>query len=187
MKTPVLEGIVTGVFRSETKGSLESTAYPALEFAHEGVVGDKHFGHTMKSDGRQLGLYLRGTLIRNNRQWSAVSEEELRQIADKMGVDALRPEWLGANLLVRGIPDFTQLPPLSLLVIRPDEKDKVVLVNHGLNLPCVGPHRKIVEKLGFEPETGFVKAAMGRRGLVGWVEKAGLIHTGDPVRVLLPA
>lgn len=182
-----LEGVVTGVFRSETKGSLESTAYPSLEFSHEGVVGDKHFGLTMKSNGRQLGMYPRGTVIRNNRQWSAVSEEELQQTAQRMGMEHLPPQWLGANLVIQGIPEFTQLPPLSLLVVRSESKDKVILVTYELNLPCIGPHRLIVEKLGFEPELDFVKAAMGRRGLVGWVEKAGLISVGDTVRVFLPA
>ena len=181
-----LEGVITGVFRSETKGSLESTAYQSLEFVQEGIVGDKHFGLTMKSDVRQLSLYPRGTVIRNNRQWSAVSEEELLLTASLMGIEGIQPQWLGANFCVRGIPDFTQLPTFSLLVIRPDAKDRVVLVNHELNLPCVGPHRKIVEKTGSEPLTDFVKAAVGKRGLVGWIEKAGWIHVGDKIQVFLP-
>ena len=180
------EGIITGVFRSETKASLESTAYPSLEFAQEGVTGDKHWGMTMKSNVRQLGMYPRGTVIRNNRQWSAVSVEELQQTADAMGVEKIQPQWVGANLCVQGIPGFTQLPPFSLLLVRPDSKDKVVLVIYELNLPCAGPHRLITEKIGFEPQIDFVKAAMGRRGLVGWVEKAGVINQGDPIRVMLP-
>ncbi len=172
-------GEIIAVLRSETKGSLHSTAYETLEFADGGVVGDKHFGFTMKSSVRELSQYPRGTVIRNNRQWSAVSEEELADIASKMGVSAIKPEWIGANLLIKGIPNLTKLPPLSMLTIRPDSKDRVVLIVCGDNKPCKIAHQKIVEYLGFEPTVGFVQAAFGQRGLVGWIEKAGNISVGD--------
>jgi hypothetical protein len=34
--------------------------------------------------------------------------------------------------------------------------------------------------------SGFPKAGMHKRGLVAWVERPGLIHEGDPVRVEIP-
>ena len=179
-------GEITAILRSETKGTLESTAYDTIEFADAGVVGDKHFGFTIKSTGREMSLYPRGTLIRNNRQWSAISEEELADIAMKMGVKTVKPEWIGANLVIKGIPNFTKLPPLSMLTIRPDAPDKVVLMIYGENKPCKSSHDKIVEKLGFEPTVGFVPAAMGQRGLVGWIEKAGHVVVGDKFLVSIP-
>ena len=179
-------GEITAILRSETKGTLESTAYDTIEFADAGVVGDKHFGFIIKSTGREMSLYPRGTLIRNNRQWSAISEEELADIAMKMGVKTVKPEWIGANLVIKGIPNFTKLPPLSMLTIRPDAPDKVVLMIYGENKPCKSSHDKIVEKLGFEPTVGFVPAAMGQRGLVGWIEKAGHVVVGDKFLVSIP-
>ena len=49
------------------------------------------------------GQYAQGTEIRNTRQISIVSVEELAFIADSMGIDTLQPEWVGANLLVSGM------------------------------------------------------------------------------------
>lgn len=176
-------GEVTAVLRSEMKKSLESTPYDSIEFADEGVVGDKHFGITAKSSVREMNIYPRGTVIRNNRQWSAVSEEELSDIALKMGIEVLKPEWIGANLLIKGIPNLTQLPPLSMLTFRPGEYNKVVLMVYGENKPCKSAHEKIIEKLGFESPVNFVPSALRQRGLVGWVEKAGHISVGDKVQV----
>ena len=186
-KSKPLTGEIVGLFRSEKKNSLESTAYNTLEFAPEGIVGDNHAGMMVKTTGRLLPIYPRGTLIRNNRHWSMISEDELAEIAQRMGVAEIRPEWLGANIVVRGVADLTKLPPLSIFIIRPDDgNDKIVLTNYGENDPCIAPHRKIVEKLGFEPPTGFVEAAIGRRGLVGWVEKTGVVSVGDTFKILLP-
>ena len=100
-----------------------------------------------------------------------------------MGISTIKPEWIGANLLIKGIPNLTKLPPLSMLTIRPDSKDKVVLMVYGDNKPCKIAHQKIVEYLGFEPTVGFVQAAYGQRGLVGWIEKAGSFAVGDKVVV----
>jgi len=179
-------GHLAGLYLSQHPAGLESTAYPAIELDHTGPVGDKHAGMVAKSDARQVQFYKRGTPIRNNRQWSAVSVEELATIQTQMAYPEVRPEWVGANLLVSGIPHFTQLPPMSLLVIRPDGPGKVVLVVHDENLPCVGPNKAIQAHYDFVPAQTFMKAGMGRRGLVGWVEKAGPVAVGDPVQVLLP-
>ena len=73
-----------------------------------------------------------------------------------------------------------------MLTIRPDSKDKVVLIVYGDNKPCKIAHQKIVDYLGFEPTVGFVQAAYGQRGLVGWIEKAGSIIVGDKVVVSIP-
>lgn len=180
------EGEIVGVYRSEMKNTLESAALNTIEVDEKGIVGDKHNGILMKSDARQTAQYTRGTVIRNNRQWSAVSVEELVEVSMKMGIEEIKPEWLGANLLIKGIPNLTKLPPLSMIIIRPDSKDKTVLINYFENFPCAGPQKKIIERIGFEPNMGFVPAAMGKRGLVGWVEKSGKISVGDSVKVLIP-
>ena len=50
-KSKPLTGEIVGLFRSEKKNSLESTAYNTLEFAPEGIVGDNHAGMMVKTTG----------------------------------------------------------------------------------------------------------------------------------------
>ena len=45
--------------------------------------------------------------IRNDRQISIVSAEELALIAKELHVPEVKPEWLGANLLISGIPNLS--------------------------------------------------------------------------------
>ncbi len=49
-------------------------------FTFEGLVGDRHYGFTMSSNSRQPE-YPRGTEIRNKRQITILSKEELSEIA----------------------------------------------------------------------------------------------------------
>ena len=126
----------------------------------------------------------KGTLIRNTRQLSLVSREELAEVARALGVPHVLASWLGANLELVGVPRLTQLPPGTRLFF-PEE---ATLVVEGENQPCVGPGR-VLE--AHHPDlrglaSRFVKAAWRRRGLVGWVERPGLIRAGDEVRVMLP-
>jgi hypothetical protein len=41
---------------------------------------------------------------------SIVSEEECAMIAEELGVEKVLPEWLGANLFLKGFPELTTLP-----------------------------------------------------------------------------
>jgi hypothetical protein len=182
-KTQIQTGEIVGLFICNQANSLESEAVLSIEVNETGIIGDKHQGVMRKSGGREMADYPRGTIIRNNRQWSAISEEELAIIAQNMKLLNLKPEWLGANIVVKGISNFTQLPPMSKLIIN----DSVVLINYYENFPCYGPHQRIVHHIGYEPDVGFVKAGLQKRGLVGWIEKAGIIMIGDKIEVLIPA
>ena len=60
-----------------------------------------------------------------------------------------------------------------------------VLVVEAENMPCVGPGKVIASKYpdyNLSPNR-FPKAAMHKRGLVGVIEHAGVVHVGDPVTV----
>jgi hypothetical protein len=181
-KSKTQTGEIVGLYICNQANSLESEAVLSVEVNETGIIGDKHQGVMRKSGGREMADYPRGTLIRNNRQWSAVSEEELAVIAQNMNLPNLKPEWLGANIVVKGIPNFTQLAPMTKFIIN----DSTVLINYYENFPCMGPHKRIVHNIGFEPEVGFVKAGLQKRGLVGWVEKSGIIKVGDKIEVLMP-
>lgn len=178
-----LTGWVAGVYVGSDRDSLVTTPVQEAHVTLAGFVGDRHAGIAKKAGSRE-GMYARGTDIRNNRQFSAVSLEELAEIAVAIGVEELHPEWLGANLALRGIPDLTHLPPLSRLVF----PGGAVLVVYGENKPCVKPARVIQEFLqtAFDLAELFPRVALGKRGIVGWVECPGIIRPGDEVVIRLP-
>lgn len=153
-----------------------------VEVTWEGFVGDKHFGLTRKA-GSSQNSYPKGTEIRNVRQISIVSPEELKEVADAMQVPAIEPEWVGANLLISGVPDLTKLPPGSRLYF----ENGVGIVIDGENMPCVTAGGSLQEQYPDQEDlqTAFPKKAIGKRGLVGWVERPGILRKGESVTVRL--
>ncbi len=151
-----------------------------LEFG--GIRGDRHFGITSKADSRQP-MYPRGTEILNRRQITIVSVEELDRIAEELGVESVLPEWLGANVLVKGFPELTKLTMGSRILF----PSGAGLICMGENQPCTLPgdeiqkHYEDHEKLSFR----FVRAGYKRRGIVCAVERPGIIHENDEVQVLV--
>jgi hypothetical protein len=175
---PTLEALL----RSRNDHPLETEEIPYVFLEHQGIPGDRHYGYLKKAGGRDKWLHKRGALIANHRQWSAISVEELSAVARDMALPQLKPGWIGANLLFRGIPDFTSIPPLSRICIGPE----AVLVVYGENEPCDLPMPWIEQGSGSKAAVPFSRAARQRRGLVGWIERPGLISTGDTARVYLP-
>jgi MOSC domain-containing protein YiiM len=156
---------------------------PEAKVSFEGFVGDRHAGLTRPADVR-TPWFPKGTLVRNTRQLSIVSTEELALIAAALGLPQVLSAWLGANLELAGVPRLTQLPPGTRLFFPED----ATLVVEGENEPCRKAGRALEahhpEKTGLASR--FVKAAHHQRGLVGWVERPGLIRPGDKVRLVLP-
>lgn len=150
-----------------------------LTFA--GLPGDTHYGETRGACVRFKNQYPRGTTVRNTRQLSIVSIEELALIADAMGLASIEPEWLGANVLISGIPHFTLLPPSSRLLL----PSGAGIVVDQENKPCELP-MDVIEEVHPGRSKGFVKAANYRRGVTGWVEREGAMQVGDTVRLHVP-
>jgi hypothetical protein len=157
----------------------QSVAEIILEFT--GIAGDCHGGLTRASDSRMLKQFKRGTEVRNARQVSILSIEELADIAAAMGIPMVKPEWVGANLVTRGIPDLTLLPPSSRLQF-PSGATIAVDIE---NAPCRYP-ASVIDKHHPDPAMGFVKAARHKRGLVGWIEREGVVKMGDDIAVWIP-
>ena len=159
------------------------TASLALSFS--GIVGDYHAGLTRKAGGREP-WYPRGTEIRNERQVSLVSTEDLRVLAAAMGLGEVRAELLGANIVVSGLPDFSLLPPRTLLFF----DGGVTLKVDGQNAPCRSAGKALAKGASLsnadEVALQFVKAAKRLRGLVAWVEKPGTIEAGAKFEARLP-
>ncbi len=152
----------------------------SLEVHVDGIAGDRHSGAQKKADGRDKGI-VRGTMIRNWRQWSAISIEELDLIRKNLALENLDGALLGPNLIVSGIENFTLLPRGALLKFSDAE-----LFVEAENDPCTQAGKAIATvHSGITPQT-FVKAAWHIRGVVGIVSKSGFIRKGDKIEVILP-
>lgn len=161
--------------------TLEAETLREIEVGFAGVAGEEHGGLTRPSCSRVLLQHPRNTVIRNVRQFSIVSAEELALIAARMGLERIDPAWVGASMVVEGLADFTHLPPSSRL----QGPDGVTLVVDMENRPCQLPAR-VIE--GVHPGFGkaFKAAAKGRRGVTAWVEREGRLAVGDGLRLHVP-
>lgn len=157
------------------------TAVDELVLDWGGPVGDRHHGETMLSDTRQKSVYERGTPIRNHRQVSIVDVAELARIAAALDVPVIEPGLIADNVCTDGIDDLTTLPRMTRLVF----DGGAVLMLGGENLPCTIAGGLVAAVHGTRPEA-FPKAAMGLRGVTGWVERPGTIHPGEGLRVIRP-
>ena len=159
----------------------ESTETIQVEF--DGIVEDKHRSYMRGAyEGESVP---EGTVRRNDRQWSAVSLEELTKIEESMELETtLTAATLTANLCFKGIPNFSQLPKGSQLCF----PSGAILMVEDYNPPCSYMSEKIAKthrtKSGQPPKRlAFVKAAKRLRGLVGVVDVVGTINSGDEVIV----
>jgi len=175
----MLHGHVTNLYVGEGSG-VRKEPVPLLQIDETGIIGDKHAGLKKKADGRDKGIK-RGTMIRNWRQWSAVSLEELDRIAHNLGVPSIDAAQLGANLCFDGIPQLTQCPVGALLRFA----DAILLVE-AENDPCTLAGKSLKENYPDLSPNKFVKAALHLRGIVGTVYKPGIIRVGESVEIVLP-
>ena len=166
---------------ADRESSLRSEPVSEIAARFSGIDGEDHGGLTRSACGRTVALYDRGTEIRNVRQISIVAAEDLAAIAAEMGIDSIDPAWLGASMVIAGIPDFTHVPPSSRL----QTQAGTVLTVDMENLPCQLPAREIEREA---PGHGrrFKAAASGRRGVTAWVEREGPLVVGDEVRLHVP-
>ncbi len=162
---------------------LSKEEHPSIQVELDGIVGDRH--RSNQRETWQGDKQPQGTVRRNERQWSAVSVEELAEIREAMDLrDELTATCLGANLCLAGIPELSRLPKGTLLKF-PSGAELVV---EEYNPPCQDMGKKIANlyttRAGESPSpTAFSKAAKLTRGVVGVVEVPGPISAGDEVVV----
>ncbi len=177
-------GTVTWMGRVPDRKTPEITtmAVEAMDLTFAGLeTGEVHAGLTRPSCSRVTAQYPKGTEIRNVRQLSLVSAEEMAEIASKLGLEALDPAWLGASIVISGLPDFSHLPPSSRL----QSPGGATLTIDMQNRPCQFP-AKTIEALHPGHGKRFGSAAKGRRGVTAWVECEGRIVLGDRLRLHIP-
>lgn len=161
--------------------TLRSVAVAEMQLTFAGLATESRAGLTRPSCSRVIGQYPRDTEIRNTRQVCIVSAEDLAQIAENMGIEAIDPAWLSTSIVIKGIPDFTLIPPASRLITANGTAITVDIENR----PCHLPAPVISEDL---PDKGraFKLAAKGLRGVTGWVEREGLLRLNDEITLHVP-
>jgi len=150
----------------------------------DGVVGDRHRSFNREAwagNDKQP----EGTVRRNERQWSAVSVEELAQIAEDMDLtEPLTAAAVGANLCIEGILELSRLPRGTTFRFPSNAELQV----ENFNPPCLDMGTKLAESMKTRSgkplqNTAFSKASKLLRGVVGVVEVAGIINPGDEIDV----
>lgn len=176
-------GKVSVVLKTATVGDFQTRPVGSLDLTFEGISGDRHGGFIRQSGGREP-WYPRGTEMCNERQISILAVEELRVIARRMGLAELAPEWIGANVVISGMPSLSLMPPRTRLVF---EGGTVIRID-GDNAPCRVAGSAIADNVpGREGlDLLFPKAAQRLRGLVGYVEKPGTIRSDEAVTAHVP-
>ena len=166
---------------SDRDATLRAESLDEVMATFSGVEGEEHAGLTRPSCSRVTSQYPRGTDIRNVRQFSILSAEDLDAIASRMGIDAINPAWVGASMVLQGIPDFTHVPPSSRL----QSSAGTTLVVDMENRPCHLP-AKVIDEDAPGKGKAFKTAAKGRRGVTAWVEREGILRVGDTVTLHVP-
>ncbi|MDQ6433427.1 molybdenum cofactor sulfurase [Mesorhizobium sp. LHD-90] len=179
-----LTGRIAGLYVAATD-HFETAAVDVLPLEFDGIPGDFHAGPTRRSGSREP-WYPRGTEMRNERQLSIVAPDELALVAERMGLTEIRPEWIGANLSLEGIPHLSMLPSGTLLFF----KGGVTVKVDAQNGPCRYAGKQVAMRAGMADEEAgsllFPKAAKRLRGLVAWVEKPGTLTMDEEVSVRVP-
>lgn len=164
---------------------LSKDASAGIEVELDGVVGDGHRAHSRKAWAGDKQP--KGTVRRNERQWSAVSVEELAEISAAMDlVEPLTAGRLGANLCIEGIEQLSRLPKGTTL----EFPSGAVLAVEEYNPPCYDMGKRLAEERTTNSgeklsSTAFSTAAKLTRGIVGVVDVPGRINAGDDVEITI--
>ncbi len=181
-KRRTLHGRVAGLYRATDARDLTSVAIESLPLELAGIPGERHFGFTRKAGAREP-WYPRGTEIRSGRQVTVVSIEEMSEVASRMGLAQLPPQWIGANIAIEGVDRLSFLPAGTRLFF----DGGATLVVEAINAPCRDAGRCIARHVGNpEFELSFAKVAVGLRGIVASVERPGSVRMATDVQVRVP-
>ena len=163
--------VITAICVGKADGMPKKDRVPSVAVTASGLAGDRHQGElwTVRS-GKDKG----GTVF-NERQWSAVSDEEIALLTERLGIE-IPVGALGENFRFAGAGRLTQLPCGTMLKV----SSGVVLGVAGENKPC----QKMASYLANFTKADsvrreFIRAAEGIRGVVGWVEAPGVVTEGD--------
>ena len=103
MPTKISGSVSTVLVNGAPDKGIATSSVGSVDATFEGLAGDWHSTLVRDACERTRRQYVEGTPIRNTRQITIVSEEDMAIVAENMGLEAVKPDWLGANLLVSGI------------------------------------------------------------------------------------
>ena len=128
MKT--INGYVYSVY-TDSDGNMGKLEADFIDIELDGIVDDSHRGYTRETWAGDKQP--KGTIRRNERQWSAVSVEELKSISDEMDLSSqIDAGVLGSNICLEGIPKLSSLPKGTILKFA----SGVELMVEEYNPPC---------------------------------------------------
>ena len=171
-----LRGIVVAVSRSEGHSFGKTNRDSVRLIAGVGVEGDAHAGTTVKHRSRVV----RDPVQPNLRQVHLIHDELLHELEASGFV--VQPGELGENLTTRGIP-LLELPLGAKLRIG----EAAVIEITGLRNPCVQIDRfqsGLLAEVARRNEAGDI---VRRAGVMSIVLTGGVVRSGDPIVVELPA
>lgn len=176
-----IEGQVLSLHVGVEHGVIEDVE--SLTMAFDGVAGDRFQSYTRQTWAADKQP--KGTLRRNERQWSAMSIEEMEVIAHQMQLsEALTGNALSVNMCIKGIPQFSALPKGTLLRFPSGAELTVVEYNPPCREQGIRIAERYLTRAGTHPPPGaFPKAAKLLRGVVGVVDVPGIISVRDTVAV----
>ena len=179
----VIQGRVVSAFLG-APGTLRKEDQESIDFAIDGIVGDRHRGPTRRC-WEQTDKQPGGTERRNERQWSAVAQEDLDLVSERLSLAApLTAGDVAVNLSIAGVPDFSRLPRGTVLQF----EGGVVLMVEEYNPPCSRMSRFVAETYQAQGgdalgDSAFIEASKFCRGVVGVVEVPGTVAVGEAVSV----
>ena len=165
-------------------GTLRKEDQESIDFAIDGIVGDRHRGPTRRC-WEQTDKQPGGTERRNERQWSAVAQEDLDLVSERLSLAApLTAGDVAVNLSIAGVPDFSRLPRGTVLQF----EGGVVLMVEEYNPPCSRMSRFVAETYQAQGgdalgDSAFIEASKFCRGVVGVDEVPGTVAVGEAVSV----
>jgi len=170
---------VISLYISKTPGlPTVSTAEIQLR-PNYGIIGDTHTG--------EMRTRSNGEVVPNLRHFTAVSPQELGEVAEELGVPYLDPSLLSANICFAGVKKLTEtLVPGTLLF---NAEGRAVLEVKGVVEPCFSMGQRIAAhypQLAVEAQL-FPKYANGRRGIHGIALEETTIKLYDTFSVVLPS
>jgi len=146
-----------------------------LECRFNGIQGDRHQEITTLAGVQERHIVDKYRPVANFRQVTIVTKEEMDAVATTLEVPRLYAEDFSANIVLGGISDFTQLPPVYYLLFSNNRNETHAVIRlMGENMEARYP-----EETGIQSR--FVKAALGKRGQVAVVYAEGIIREGDTV------
>ena len=145
----------------------------SITFGALGPEDDRHSGETR--------IAMNGQTVPNDRQWSAVSTEDVEAICADLGVAPFAFGAMGENLRLRGM-QLAGLADGSILSFPSGARLQV----SSKNDPCLHAAAELSPAYGGSVKGDFVKQALNRRGVLGLVLDVGVVRPGDSVSVSQP-